>query len=170
MANRDLTPWSPGRGVSPFGRDPFGSFRQEMDRLFDDFLALRPAETRGFGSASTAVLRPSIDVRETDQAYTVTAELAGLERKDVELTLRDNGLILSGEKRQEHAEAGDGRSYTERSYGRFERMIPLEAEVDADRVEATFKNGVLTITLPKNPKVQDKTRRIEIKPQDGASA
>jgi HSP20 family protein len=94
--------------------------------------------------------------------------LPGLERKDVELTLRDNALVLSGEKRQEHAEAEGGRTYTERAYGRFERVIPLEAEVDADRVEAVFKNGVLTVAVPKNPKAQDKSRRIEIRPQDGA--
>ena len=55
--------------------------------------------------------------------------------------------------------------YTERSFGRFERMVPLDAEVDADKVEARFRNGVLTVTLPKNPKAQDKTRRIEIRPQ-----
>lgn len=167
MANRDLTPWTAGRGLTPFRRDPFGSFRQEMDRLFDDFLTLAPVEARSFG-AMPAGLRPSIDVRETDQAYTVTAELAGLERKDVDVTLRDNALVLSGEKRQEHAEADDGRTYTERAYGRFERVIPLDAEVDSDQVQATFKNGVLTVTLPKSPKAQDKARKIEIRPQEGA--
>jgi HSP20 family protein len=163
MANRELTPWTGGRGLSPFGRDPFTSFRHEMDRLFDDFFS--PAEARTFGGAGGALLRPSVDIAETEKAYTVTAELPGLEQKDVELNLRDNALVLSGEKRQETSESNGGRSYTERSFGRFERIIPLGDEVDADRVEAAFKNGVLKVTLPKNPKAQDKARRIEIKPQ-----
>lgn len=163
MANRELTPWTGGRGLAPFGRDPFASFRHEIDRLFEDFLA--PIEQRTFGGDGGALLRPSVDVAETDQAYTVSAELPGLEQKDVELNLRDNALTLSGEKRQETSESNGGRSYTERTFGRFERVIPLPQEIDADNVAATFKNGVLKVTLPKNPKAQDKTRRIEIKPQ-----
>lgn len=168
MANRDLTPWSGGRGLSPFGRDPFTSFRREMDRLFDDFFVptLVPTEQRSFGSGAAATtLRPSVEVAETDQAYTVTAELPGLEQKDVELNLRDNALILSGEKRQETSQDNGGLSYTERSYGRFERVLPFGEEVDPDRIEAKFKNGVLTVTLPKNPKAKEKARRIEIRPQ-----
>jgi HSP20 family protein len=165
MANRDLTPWTGGRNLTPFTLDPFNSFRREIDRLFDDFLA--PAEPRSFsGSGGNGrPMWPSLDVSETEQAYTVTAELAGLDQKDVELTLRDNALVISGEKKQERNEEDGGRRYTERSFGRFERIVPLEAEVDADKVEANFKNGVLTVTLPKNPKAQDKTRRIEIRPQ-----
>jgi HSP20 family protein len=162
MANRDLTPWTGGRGLTPFGRDPFTSFRREVDRLFDDFFA--PAEPRSFGG-NGATLVPSVDVVESDQAYTVTAELPGLEQKDVEINLRDNALILSGEKRQETTDNAGGRSYIERTFGRFERVVPLSEEVDADRVEATFKNGVLKIALPKNPKAKEKARRIEIKPQ-----
>lgn len=163
MPNRDLTPWTGSRGLS-FVRDPFTGFRREMDRLFDDFFA--PAETRSFGApAGVAAVWPSIDVNETDQAYTVTAEAPGLEEKDVELNLRDNVLSISGEKRQEHKEEDGGRTYAERFYGRFQRSIPFDAEVDADKVQATFKNGVLTVNLPKNPQARDKTRRIEIKPQ-----
>jgi HSP20 family protein len=166
MANRDLTPWTSGRSVSPFGRDPFTSFRREMDRLFDDFFtpALAPAEGRSFASGNGGALWPSLDVRETEQAYEVTAELPGLEQKDVELTLRDNALVLTGEKRQERNEEDGGRRWSERSFGRFERVVPLDAEVDADKVEAGFRNGVLKVTLPKNPKAQDKTRKIEIRP------
>jgi len=166
MANRDLSPWTGGRSLTPFTVDPFNSFRREIDRLFDDFLL--PSEQRSFGASNGSGgggIRPSLDIAETDKAYTVTAELPGLEQKDVELTLRDNALILSGEKKQERNEEDGGVRYTERSFGRFERMVPLDAEVDADKVEARFRNGVLTVTLPKNPKAQDKTRRIEIRPQ-----
>jgi len=165
MPNRELTPWTGSRGVTPFVRDPFTSFRREVDRLFDDFFA--PAEARSFGApaAATSGAWPSIDVNETDQAYTVTAEAPGLEEKDVELNLRDNVLTISGEKRQEHKEGDGGRTYVERFYGKFQRTIPFEAEVDADKVQATFKNGVLSVSLPKNPQARDKTRKIEIKPQ-----
>jgi HSP20 family protein len=164
MANRDLTPWAGATGLAPFGgRDPFSSFRREMDRLFDDFLI--PAEPRSFGAAATAALRPSVDVHETDTAYTVTVEVPGVDRKDIELNLRDNVLTLSGEKRSERHETGEGRSYSERSYGRFERSIPFETEVDADKVQATCADGVLTVTLPKNAKAHDGARKIEIRTQ-----
>jgi len=170
MANRDLTPWSRG-GLASYGRDPFSSFRQEMDRLFEDFLAPAAGEGRHVASpgqpAATALVRPSIDVDETDQAYRVTAELPGLTEKDVELNLRDNTLTISGEKRSEHQEEKGGRRYAERSFGRFERAIPFPLEVDADRVDAVFTNGVLTVTLSKNEKAQDKTRRIEVRAQGG---
>ena len=167
MPNRDLTPFNGGRGLAPLGRDPFVSFRREMDRLFDDFFAptFAPAEGRSFAADGAGQLRPSLEVRDTEQAFVVTAELPGIDQKDVDVTLRDNALIISGEKRQEHEENSGGRRWSERSFGRFERVIPLPEEVDADRVEANFKNGVLKVTLPKNPKAQDKTRRIEIKPQ-----
>ena len=93
----------------------------------------------------------------------VTAELPGIDQKDIELDLSDNALTLRGEKRSERKEEQAGRRYSERSYGRFERTIPFAAEIDADKVEARCENGVLKITLPKNPKARDKTRRIEIK-------
>lgn len=165
MPNRDLAPLSGSRGLTPFGRDPFFSFRREMDRLFDDFFA--PAEARSFDAngGGAAALRPSLDVNETDKAYEVSAELPGLEQKDIELTLRDNALILSGEKRSETHEENGGRRWSERSFGRFERVVPLPTEVDADKVEAQFKNGVLKVTLPKNAQARDKTRRIEIRGQ-----
>lgn len=165
MPNRELTPWTGSRGLTPYGRDPFTSFRREIDRLFDDFFA--PVESRSFAPTTGAAAWPSLDVHETDQAYTVTAEVPGLDEKDVELNLRDNVLAISGEKRQEQKREDRGRTYAERFYGRFERAIPFDSEIDADKVEATFKNGVLTVNLPKNAKAQDKARTIEIKSQAG---
>jgi HSP20 family protein len=169
MANRDLTPWSRATGLTSFGgRDPFMNFRREMDRLFDDFFA--PAETRSFAAGQSPTTQtlsawPRIDVQEGDQAYTITAEVPGMDPKDVQLDLRENALIISGEKRAERNEEAQGRRYSERSYGRFERVIPFESEIDTDRVEATCSNGVLTITLPKAAQARDRTRRIEVKPQ-----
>jgi HSP20 family protein len=171
MANRDLTPWSRATGLTSFGgRDPFLSFRREMDRLFDDFFT--PAETRSFAAgqpAQTLGAWPRIDVHESEQAYTVTAEAPGVDPKDVQLDLRENALVISGEKRSERRDEDQGRRYSERSYGRFERVIPFEGEIDADRVEATSAHGVLTITLPKAAQARDRSRRIEVKPQGEAS-
>jgi HSP20 family protein len=161
MHNRDLAPWTRSRGIAPFARDPFTSFRQQMERLFDDFLA--PIEAPALAAGQDGGVWPSVDVDETDKAYKVTAELPGMEQKDVEVTLRDNALIISGEKRREHKEENGGRTYAERSFGRFMRSIPLDTEVDADKVQAKFKNGILAVELPKNPAAKDKTRRIEVK-------
>lgn len=173
MANRDLTTQGASRGVSAYGRDPFSLFRREMDRLFEDFFT--PLEGRSFGAPAAGQAAPSgqmmgsvwpsLDVDESPGAYTVTAELPGLEQKDVELNLQDNVLTLSGEKRQERKEGDGGRAYVERMYGRFERTIPFPTEIDPDKVEASFRNGVLKITLPKNAQAQERSRRIEIKPE-----
>jgi HSP20 family protein len=167
MANRDLAPWTGGRSpmsFTPFARDPFTSFRREVDRLFNDFYA--PAEGRSFGGGggNSEALWPSVDVVDTGQAFTVSAEMPGLALDDIEIELQDNALTLSGEKKKEYKSDNGGRSYIERSYGRFERTIPLAADVDADRVEAHIKNGVLTVTLPKNQKGKEKTRRIPVQP------
>src|ERR1043165_9829061 len=125
MANRDLTPRSGYRGLSPDERDPFTSLRRQMDRLFDDFFTPAPAETRSFsGGSGRGQAWPSVDVHETDQGYKITAELPGMEEKDVEVNLKDNTLTISGEKRSEHEEKDGERAYSERTFGRFQRTIP----------------------------------------------
>jgi len=165
MASRDLTP-SRTPGLTTYGRDPFTAFRREMDQLFDTFFA--PAEMRTFASPDmAAAIHPNLDVHETEQAYMVTAELPGIDLKDIELNLSDNVLTLRGEKRVERNEDQGGRRYSERSFGRFERTIPFPTEVDADRVEASCENGVLTVVLPKNARARDKTRRIEVRGASG---
>lgn len=168
MADQDLTPWRRG-GLTTFAADPFSQFRREIDRLFDDFFAPAP-ETRSFAAAGEAGLRPSIEVEESEQAYAVTAELPGLSENDIELSLRENALTISGEKRSGRSEEGGGRRYTERSYGRFSRTIPFPSEVDPDQIQATYRNGVLSVTLPKHPQARDQARRIEVKPQAGESS
>ena len=162
MANRDLSPWRAAASTL-FDRDPFVNFTLAMDRMLEDYLA--PTEPRSFAGRvmSQAGVMPSIEVHETEQAYAVSAELPGIDPKDVQLDLRDNTLTLRGEKRSERKEEDGGRRYSERSFGRFERTIPLAADVDADHIEASFENGVLKVTLPKNTKARDKTRRIEIR-------
>ena len=103
---------------------------------------------------------PSLEVEETDTGYRITAELPGLDEKDVEVTLADGILTIRGEKKSEVEDKQ--RHFSERSYGRFERQVAIGREVDEDKIEATFKNGVLTVTLPKTERAQSKTRRIAI--------
>jgi HSP20 family protein len=101
-----------------------------------------------------------VEVAETDKDIRVTAELPGLEEKDVEVTLDDDVLTLRGEKRAESEDKE--RQFSERFYGQFERRIPLGVEVQEDKVEARFRNGVLTITMPKTERAQSKAKRIAI--------
>ena len=163
MNVRDLIPWNRNneRGMlsSRESYSPLVDLQRDMNRMFDDFF-------RGFDLSTPSLLGgrswPSIDVAETDTEYKVTAELPGLEEKDVELTLRDNALTISGEKRDEREDRGEGRYYAERFVGRFSRTLPLPEEVDADKVAAAFKNGVLTVVMPKSQQARDTAKRIPI--------
>jgi HSP20 family protein len=101
-----------------------------------------------------------MEVSETDKEIRVTAELPGLEEKDVEVLLDNDVLTLRGEKRSESEDKS--RQFSERYYGQFERRIALGTEVEEDKVEARFKNGVLTITMPKPERALSRTKRIAI--------
>ncbi len=160
MALNDLIPWRNNRGLGQRLQDPFNTLQQEMNRLFDSFWGA--GESRLPQGAGMGFHFPTLDVRETDKGYRVTAELPGLSEDDVEIHLRDNNLIISGEKKAEHEEKDENRFYSERSFGRFQRAIPFPVEIDPNKVEAKFEKGVLTVELPKNAKAQEKTRRIAI--------
>jgi HSP20 family protein len=160
MALRDLIPWNNGsRDLSVRRNNDAGSpllaLHREMNRLFDD--AFRSFDIGPFGSS--AMGWPSVELNETDKAVKVVAELPGLEQKDVGVELADGVLTISGEKKSETEDKG--RFFSERYYGRFERRIPVD-DVDPDKVEASFKNGVLTVMLPKLPAAQQKVKRIAI--------
>ena len=142
---------APDRSVGPFL-----SLHRDMNRLFDQ--ALRGFALAPFGGEG-GFAWPSVEVSETETAVKVTAELPGLEEKDLDIHVEDNVLTLRGEKRTEIEDKE--RRYSERSYGRFERRLSL-GEIDEERAEATFKNGVLTITLPKLKQAKDASRRIPI--------
>ncbi|SCW60870.1 HSP20 family protein [Rhizobium mongolense subsp. loessense] len=167
MTVRDLIPWSLNNGSkvpSPIGdkeQNPFLSLHREMNRLFDDVFRSFDSRFSGFGSlASFNGGWPNVEVFETDEKIKVAAELPGLEIKDVEVLLDNGVLTLKGEKRSE-TEDGE-RQFSERYYGRFERRIPLGCEVEEDKVDATFRNGVLSVSLPKTEKVQSRVKRITI--------
>jgi HSP20 family protein len=158
MALRDLIPRNNGsREVSLHRNEanPFLALHREMNRLFDD--AFRSFDVAPF--SSQAMGWPNVEVNETGNEVKVIAELPGLEEKDVNLELKDGLLTISGEKRSETEDKE--RRFSERYYGRFERSVPVD-DVDQDKVEASFKNGVLTVTLPKLPTAQQKVKRIAI--------
>jgi HSP20 family protein len=139
---------------------PLSSFRREMDRLFDEFLTDWPRV--GLLAKGPGMVTPDIDIVESDREITVTAELPGLDEKDIEVNISDNTLTLRGEKKAEKEEKGKTFYRSERSYGAFERVIALPAEVQEDKIEAEFAKGVLTVHLPKSPAAQKKTKKIEV--------
>lgn len=164
MSVRELIPWGRNAQTPAAYRDeernPFLSLHRDMNRLFDDVFRSFDARLTPFGSSFGAPW-PSVEVSETDQAIKVTAEIPGIDEKEIEVLLDDGVLTLKGEKRSETEDKE--KHFSERLYGSFERRIGLAAEVEADKVDASFKNGVLTVTLPKSAKAQSQVRRIAIK-------
>jgi HSP20 family protein len=165
MNMRDLIPWGRNeRSSSVPGAyrndeaNPFLTLHREMNRLFDDVFNRFDSTMPAFLSRMPAW--PSVEVTETDTDVRIAAELPGMDEKDVEVSVNDDVLVIRGEKK---AQAEDtGRQFSERYYGRFERRIPLPFEVEDDRAQASFANGVLTVTLPKSPKAEAKMKRIAI--------
>lgn len=134
----------------------FGDFDRDMNRLMERFFA--PVE--GFWTGELPAV-PAANVAETDGTYEVTLELPGMKPEDVTVEVRGNELWVAGEKKEEKEEKGKTMHRVERTFGRFERVLPLPAEVREGEVEATFHDGVLKIVLPKTPEA--KRRPIEVK-------
>src|ERR1041384_362722 len=105
---------------------------------------------------------PEIDVKETDKEIRVTAELPGMEQKDIEVTFIDGGLTIKGEKREEQEEEKGDWYHSERRWGAFERMIPLPADIDLNKAKAWFKKGVLKVTLPKSEQARSNRKTIPV--------
>lgn len=162
MNMRNLIPW--GRSQQTPSRyrdegDPFTTLHREMNRLFDD--VFRGFDVAPFGSGFGRMGRwPSVEVIEADQEVRVSAELPGLDEKDVEVLMNDGMLTIRGEKRSETEDKE--HAFSERYYGHFERRIPLAWDVEEDKIEATFKNGVLTVTMPKSVQAKANVKRIAI--------
>ncbi len=153
------TRWS-GNLPSQSNQNPFSALHEEMNRLFDSFGGRfgAPAER------ASGWLAPRIDVAETDDAVQITAELPGVEENEVEVTLIDDVLTIKGEKQSKSTQEGEGKTYrlVERSYGSFQRSLPLPFKADPEKVQANFDKGVLSVTVPKPPEVEAKSHRIEI--------
>lgn len=163
MAMRDLIPWRRQENTAPAlfrdeERSPFVQLRREMDRLFDEFF--RPPLLGGTSLSSGVGLGwPSLEVKETDDRVIITAELPGLNEKDVELTVLDGVLTLRGEKKSAHEDKD--RGWSERYYGRFERSVALPDGADEASCEADFRDGVLTVRMPRSQETR-RGRRIPI--------
>lgn len=147
-----LARWEPFQGIRRRG-NLFGDLtemQEEMNRFFDDF----------FGEHQTQMAQgqwlPSVDVSETDSELVVRAELPGMTHDDIEVNLQDNVLTLKGEKKQDKKEEKESYHCLERSYGSFSRSFSLPTGVRADQITATFKDGVLVVSLPKAEEVKPK--------------
>ena len=173
----DATKNLPARGEEQGSCDgsgamsPLESLRREVDRLFEDF---RPAGWRlpfprpsafevAWPRAERWPVVPAMDMTEKEKAYEVTAELPGMAESDVEVKLANGNLSIRGEKREEKEEKDKERHVSERSYGAFHRLFRLPDDVDADGVEAEFRNGVLKVTLPKSPEARKEEKKIDVK-------
>jgi HSP20 family protein len=147
---------------------PLLQFHQEIDRLFDDafrnfgFPSLRAG--RNFPSLPlTDWLKPTLDLAATEKEYTISVELPGVEANEVQLELVENTLKVRGEKKQEKEEREKDFYRMERSYGAFQRVLSLPEDADQENIRAIFKNGVMTITLPRKALPKSEIRQIEVK-------
>ena len=150
--------------------DTWQAFRHEMERLFDRFtngvesFSLKPFANieRLWPRGGDGFACLAMDVTEDDKSYTITAELPGLDEKNIDVSLSDDMLVIKGEKQQEKEEKGKNRYVAERSYGAFQRTFALPKDAEADKVKAQFTKGVLTVTLPKSAQAQN-IRKVEVK-------
>ncbi|MBX9949682.1 MAG: Hsp20/alpha crystallin family protein [Candidatus Obscuribacterales bacterium] len=164
---KPLTPWFK-KSVPAVRREeeyPFYSLQKEMNNLFQEFFSNFEMSPHGYGEHAFGDFSPRVDMHETAKEFTVTAELPGMEEKDIQLKLAGDILTISGEKRNEKVEDVKGHYKMERIYGTFSRSMLLPAEVELDKCTATFKNGVLNVVLPKTVESEKTSKNIAIKTQ-----
>ncbi len=149
MAEKELTPWR------PFGE--LSSLRREMDRLWENFFVERP-----LGKIWEREWAPSLDMSETKDNFVVKAEVPGIDAKHIDISLTGDVLTIRGEKSQEKEEKEEDYHLVERSYGSFSRSVRLPAEVESNKIKASYKNGILRITLPKSEKAKAKEVKIKV--------
>lgn len=146
--------------------NPVMRLHQEVDRMFDEAF-------RGFGMPSLfeplrltnefrGMLKPKLDIAETNEQYIISVEVPGVDEKDIQVSLQGDTLTISGEKKQEQEHKDANVHSIERSYGSFQRVLSLPSDAEANQVKAKFKNGVLTLTVLKNPAQRSEGRLIEI--------
>jgi HSP20 family protein len=152
----------------PAERHPFENLRREIDRLFDDFrgwpFGRAAFDMEPFWRSEAGWSKaPAVDIVEKDKAYEITAELPGLDERNIDVKLSDDVLTITGEKREEKEEKKTDYHVSERRYGSFQRSFTVPSGVDTDKIEANFKNGILTISLPKSAQAQKSEKKIDIK-------
>jgi HSP20 family protein len=151
---------------------PLDKLRQQVDHLFEDFnrgSSLSPFG-RGLFDAEPFWRRelighglPAVDIAEKEKSFEITAELPGMDQKNIEIKLTNDSLIIKGEKKEDKEEKGKGYHLSERHYGSFERVFSLPKGVDAEKIAASFNKGVLSITLPKKPEAIKADKVVPIK-------
>ncbi|UCH81766.1 MAG: Hsp20/alpha crystallin family protein [Nitrospiraceae bacterium] len=140
--------------------DPVSLMRSNMESLFDDFF--KGFELEPFFGPDISSYSPKVDVKEGDKEIKVLAELPGMDENDINVTLNRDSLTLRGEKKEEKEDSDKGYHRLERSYGSFCRTIPLPVEIESDNVSASYKKGILTITIPKSKKAIEGKKKIKI--------
>lgn len=148
MAERYLSKWEPFRDLV--------SLRTDMDRLFNTFFGGPAEEREGLWS-------PVLDIEENNGNLMVRAEIPGMTKDDIKVTVRDNMLSITGERKQEEETKDKTFHRIERCYGKFSRIITLPTEVESDKIKATYKDGVLNITLPKSESAKPKQIDVEVR-------
>ncbi len=148
MKGKKLTLWEPFRELV--------TMRDDMDRLFETFFGTQPQTMDEFW-------RPAIDIEENNGNLMVRAEIPGMNKENIKVSVKEDMLKISGERKQENETKEKTFHRIERSYGKFERIIRLPSEVDADKVKASYKEGVLNVTLPKPESMKPKQIDVEIK-------
>lgn len=148
MSLTNLVPWKRAM-VRRADGEPFGSLRDEVNRAFDSFFSGDDLFGAPAWTGAVANLSPRLDLSETDKDVQLTLELPGLTENDISVELLENAVKIHGEKKDERETKEHNFHRTERTFGSFERVVPLPVKVDRERVSATFKNGVLSVTLPK---------------------
>ncbi len=154
--------------------DPIWNIHREIDRIFEDVfsnfgvsrLPRLLEQKASSGGISNILLKPNVDIKETKKDYQITIEIPGVEENDIKLELADNILTISGEKKYEKEEKDEHYHSVERSYGSFRRVLSLPEDVNTDNIEAKFKNGVLTISVPRKEIAKsegENIKQIEIK-------
>lgn len=152
------------------GHHAFADWRAEMDKMFEKLMtgemtsmpSLAAGRDGWFGDFSPRSFTPSIDIADEKKYIKVNADLPGMSVDDIQLDVHDGALVIRGEKKIEKSSEEDGYYRTERAYGAFHRVIPIPAEVDADHAEAEFRNGVLTVRLPKLAAKAEEAKRIPV--------
>lgn len=167
MAIKDLVPRiGRGREHMPVRRgdyEPFHDFQRQMNRLFDEFLGDFPLAARWSEPGLVAAgFSPRVDVAETDKDIKVSAELPGMDEKDITVEMDETSMTIRGERKEEKEDKGKNWYTREQSYGSFHRVIPLPANVESGKAKATFKKGLLTVTVPKREEEQAKRKAIKI--------
>ena len=165
MQMKDILPWArrqQGAQAKPADEHPMADLQRQMNAAFESFWRGMDRPFGALGPVAGETV-PSSDVVETDDGVEVSIELPGMEQDDVEVSLTGDSLTIKGEKKIEKQEQKRGYYVSERSYGSVYRSIPLPPGVDADKAEATFRNGVLTVRLPQTAEAKEKVKRVEVK-------